>query len=103
VSIPHTYLGIGPTTAVGLARDPNGKWQVLVGSSEGALRKMQFLSLQANEQEVRGQPRTHAEVNVLNGARDQGMTLFFIAPSRSACPACQYTMAANNVIIINPK
>jgi hypothetical protein len=26
------------TTAVGLARDPNGKWQVLVGSSEGVLR-----------------------------------------------------------------
>lgn len=91
------------TTAAGEAVNADGSVTRLVGSSEGTLRPAQRAALQPGEVAVSGQAGTHAEVNVLNSAKQNGQTLNSIEPSRPACASCTTTMQQNNVRIINPQ
>jgi hypothetical protein len=90
-------------SAGGQATDAHGNKLGPRGSSEGTLRPAQRAALQPGEVAVSGQAGTHAEVNVLNSAKQNGQTLNSIAPSRPACAACTTTMQQNNVRIINPQ
>jgi RHS repeat-associated protein len=72
------------TTAVGEAVSADGSVTRLVGSSEGALRPAQRAALQPGEVAAKGQAGTHAEVNVLNAAKENGQTLTSVAPSRAS-------------------
>ena len=91
------------TTAVGSVVSPGGTTSTLVGTSEGTLRPVQRNALQPGEQPANGQPRTHAEINVLNHAKANGQRLTDIAPSRPACANCRQTMQENNVTVHDPK
>ena len=80
------------TTAVAEVTNRNGTKSILVGSSENALRPAQRNTLKANETPVSG--KGHAEVTVINAAKQNGQTVNRVAASRPICPSC--AKAINN-------
>ncbi len=74
------------TMAVGLAVDANGVQRVLIGTSEpmGYLRP--GVSLNPGEILVSGSG--HAEADIVNFARQNGLNLLQVGATRPICPAC---------------
>jgi RHS repeat-associated protein len=69
------------------------------GSSEGALRPAQRAALQPGEVAAKGVRGTHAEINAVNGAREQGLTPTSVSPSRPACSDCRKAMEEQKIPI----
>jgi hypothetical protein len=74
----------------------------IVTSSEGKLRREQIEALQPGEVAGVGKPRTHAEINGVNAARDMGLTPTGVAPSRPPCSSCVETLNELNIPIYGP-
>jgi filamentous hemagglutinin len=74
------------TTAVGSVMNPDGSVQLLVGSSEKSLRPAQRAVLKSYETAVSG--LGHAEVKIINAAKQLGQKIMEIAASRPICDAC---------------
>jgi hypothetical protein len=72
------------TMAVGLAEDATGSRYVLIGTSE--LRLRPGVTLNLGEILVRG--LGHAEANIVNFARQNGLNLLEIGATRPICSSC---------------
>lgn len=73
----------------------------VIGTSEGVLRPAQRAALLPGEVAARGAPRTHAELNAVNGALEMGYTPISVSPSRPACMGCRQVMEELNLPIFD--
>jgi hypothetical protein len=76
------------TISVGDASSTAGDQTRLVASSEGSLRNAHVDALQPGEVAVEGVRGTHAEVNLLNAAQEQGLKVTAVAASKPICEGC---------------
>lgn len=74
------------TMAVGLAEDASGSRYVLIGTSEARARLRPGVTLNPGEIRVRG--LGHAEADIINFARQNGLNLLEIGATRPICPSC---------------
>ncbi len=89
------------TIAVADATDVNGNKVRIVGSSESSgLRKQQKALLQPGEVAATG--LGHAEVTVVNFAKNNGLSISEIGASRPVCVNCYVFLHENNVIPVTP-
>jgi hypothetical protein len=88
------------TTAVAQAVTEDGSPIVLVGSSEVRLRPAQRSALRANEVAVKGEG--HAEVTILNFARDNNMKVKSVAASRPICEGCAGSISTSGANAASP-
>lgn len=95
----HGALHAGAQGRVTTAVAETAEGVRVVGSSEGSLRGVRRAGLQSGEVAPKGIPRTHAEVNVVNGAKALGLTPKSVSPSRPACANCQDTLRKINIKI----
>jgi hypothetical protein len=102
----------GKTTAIVIARAPDGTLQILVASSEKSLRKQVREKLLPEEIQCPGNKRAdpdnpddhfhHAEVNGINVAVSTGWKVVEIFPSRNACPLCAEMRELLGTVINDP-
>jgi hypothetical protein len=74
------------TMAVGLAEDASGSRYVLIGTSEPMVRLRPGVTLNPGEIRVRG--FGHAEADIINFARQNGLNLLEIGATRPICRLC---------------
>jgi len=87
--------------ATALATTSAGERVTLVGSSEGGLRPEQNKMLRPNEIPVKG--NSHAEINILNHAQANGMTVNKIAAAGSGiCENCAPAIVGSGAVIYSP-
>ena len=72
--------------AVGLAEDASGTRYVLIGTSEPMARLRPGVTLNPGEIRVRG--FGHAEADIINFARQNGLNLLEIGATRPICRSC---------------
>jgi len=96
-ALPEATQGF-TTTAAARVTTAEGGSRVLVASSEQVLRPAQRAALAAGEIAVAG--RGHAEITILNAARQLGAVVDAIAVSRPICPACAQALRQAGVDIL---
>ena len=83
------------TTAVLEVEGANGGTSFLVGSSRPTLTPAQRSALKAGETAVKGPG--HAEVTVINEAKNAGQKPLRIGVSREPCTICEQKMIEDNI------
>ena len=96
-TVTQNKTTIAAATAVNVE---TGATSVLIGSSEVGLRPAQAALLRAGEIGVTGPG--HAEVTVLDAARQLGLIVKELAASRSICPACWDAIEAARAKAVSP-
>jgi filamentous hemagglutinin len=86
------------TMAVGLAKDANGKRQLLISTSERYFRG----SVKRRPGEIRLQGTGHAETDILNFARQNDLKLLEIGATRPICPSCAARIKRVGAKIVTP-
>ena len=102
----------GRTTAIIIARAPDGTLVTLVASSEKSLRKQIREKLRPDDIQCPGNKKAdpdnpddhfhHAEVNGINVVVSTGWKLVEIFPSRNACPLCRQMRELLGILISDP-
>jgi filamentous hemagglutinin len=86
------------TMAVGLAEDANGTRQVLISTSERHFRK----SVDQMRGEILLRGTGHAEADIVNFARQNGLKLLEIGATRPICPSCASLIKHVGAKIVTP-
>ena len=88
------------TTAVADVVNRDGSHERLVGSSRRSLNPSQRASLKRGEIPVSGPG--HAEVTVLNAARQRGQIVKAVGSSRPICAVCKRAIEAVGAKVVEP-
>jgi RHS repeat-associated protein len=98
-SIPEAQQG-RITMAVAVVEDAAGNQTVLVATSEPGGYLRPGVTLQPGETMVAG--TGHAEVDIVNYANENGLTVINIGATRPICPSCQSVIAPTGATVSTP-